>query len=307
MAKTKGDCKKLFLNMIDNATKRGVALPETKNADYRAKFDYFLDSTVKYMAGIYPLSSTYTIIQDKLDNLIGDSIGFKIQSYTPDITHEYTVSGAKSYFLEINGTGTITISVNGTVVKTINNTTKGKFTSYKGNITANTGDSVKLSFIGDYPYSYKNIALFGFAYPTDTDVPDYRAYMEYDVPSDFLKFDNITLKTNPLIFGMYQKYKWEHSKKIIIPYNDFGTYDIHYFRYPATIAVDASDDTIIDAEENTVELIVMECAVKATAADDPSLSNYIRSLFQEQASNVSYETDKQFQTSIDIVYSILGY
>ncbi len=45
---TKGDCLALMLRYLDEATKKGIELPETKNADYRDKFNYCTENIVSH-------------------------------------------------------------------------------------------------------------------------------------------------------------------------------------------------------------------------------------------------------------------
>jgi hypothetical protein len=46
--RTKGEARELFLTVIDEATKKGVKLPATKNADYRDKFNKIETNSASY-------------------------------------------------------------------------------------------------------------------------------------------------------------------------------------------------------------------------------------------------------------------
>lgn len=301
---TKGDCLKLFLRYIDEATKKGIELSETKNADYRDKFNYFLNESLKYMAGLIKIPAVFQVTQNPIPNQLGLLSGFEIRQYLPGTPIVLTGKGTKSYYFEMDNIGTVTIAVNGTTVKTIDNTSKRQFTAHKGNITATDSDTVTITFGGDYPYNIRNTALFAYPFPTDDDVPDFTRYVEYDMPADFMSFDNVILRSDPAIYEIYKAMRWENNKKVILEYYKSGSFDIHYYRYPTEISPTASDSTELDIEEKAVDLVALDTAVRATAADNPSLSSWLRSLFIEKAQNVIGEDVAQ-EARIETVYSMM--
>lgn len=302
--KTKGDCMALFLRILDEATKKGVDLPSTKNADYRDKFNYFLDGAQKYIAGLIKIPAVYQITQNPIPNLLGLLQGFDIKQYLPGTDIILTSTGAKSYYFEMDNVGSALIKVNGTTVTTINNTEKRKFTAYKGNIVATDTDTVTITFTGSYPFNIRNTAMYKYSFPLDSDVPDYTPYTTYNMPTDFMSFDVAIIKTDPRVYQAYTAYKWENSKKIVLNYYDKGSFDIHYFKYPADISPTALDSTPLEVEDKAIELVVLQAGIKATAADNPSLSSWLRSLYIEQVQNVvnaELPTDNRIQT----VYSMM--
>jgi hypothetical protein len=301
MSKTKGDCMASFLRLLDEATKKGIELPTTKNADYRDKFNHFLDYANKYIAGIIKLPAVFQVTRYPIPNLLGENQGFEMKRHLPGEDETISLTGAKAYYLELDNVATVEFRVNGVLLTTISNATKGGFKSYKGNITAATTDAVTIKFTGDYIYNYRNIAFYGYAFPEDEDVPDYVPYPEYDMPDDFMSFDNVILKTDPRVYEAYVAHKWENNKKVILNYYDKGSYDIHYFRYPKTILPDADETTEIDAEDKVIELIVLQAGIKATAADNASLSSWLRQLFVEQIQNIAND-NKINETTVQTIY-----
>lgn len=303
MAKTKGDCLKQFLRMLDEATKKGIELPETKNADYRDKFNYFLDSAQKYIAGIIKIPAVTQITQNPIPNQLGFMSGFELRQYLPGTPIVLTGKGTKSYYFEIDNIGTVTIAVNGATVDTIENTDKRKFTAHKGNITATDADTITITFSGNYPYNIRNTALFAYNFATDDDVPTYTRYVEYDMPDDFMSFDTVILRSDPAIYDIYKAMRWENNKKVIFEYYKSGSFDIHYYKYPADILPSAADTTELEIEEKAVDLVVLDAGVRATAADNPSLSSWLRSLYIERVQNIvgmEVPEESQIQTLFSI-------
>jgi hypothetical protein len=290
MARTKGEARELFLTVLDEATKKGIALPATKNADYRDKFNKFLNEAQIYIAGLVKIPAVFTVTQNLIPNQLGQLNNHDMVLYLPGNDIVKTQTGTKAYYFEVDNIGTITIAMNGVTVKTIENTSKRKFTAHKGNTGANSTDTVTITFTGEYPYSIKNICMYAYKFPTDEDVPVYDPYPSYDVPADFMSFDVVTLRTNTRLYELYKAYKWENNKKVILEGYKTGSFDIHYFKYPTAILPTASDDTVIEIEDKAFDLLVLHTGILATAADNPTLSAYLRSLFIEKVQNVVGET-----------------
>ena len=300
--KTKGDARKYFLRIIDEATKKGVDVAVSKNADYNDKFDYFLDESQKYIAGIITIPDVFQVTQNPIPNLIGNENGFDLLQILPDDPKTFELVGCKSCYFEMDNIGTCTIKINGVVDQTINNTVKGSFAAYQVLIPANSIDAVTVEFSGLYPYNIRYTGFYGYTFPTTLDVPVYTPDVSYDMPDDFLKFDSVVIKSDPKIYASYVLHKWESTHKIILNYGDSGSFDIHYFKYPADIAPDAEDTTVLEIEDKGFELVALQCAILATAADNPALSSWVRSLYVEKVQNVIQQEQPMFN-AVQTVFS----
>ena len=303
MSKTKGDAKAYFLRVLDEATKKGVAIAESKNADYRDKFDYFLDSAQKYIASIIKIPSVFTLTQNQIPNMEGLMRGFDIEQVLPDKPKVYTFTGCKALYFEVDNVCDVVIKVNGVILETISNTVKRQFTAYKRLTGATSTDTVEITFTSLYPFNKRNTGFFAYPFPLESDVPEYLPFVAYDMPSDFLEFDSVIIKSDPRIYQSYIAHKWENNKKIVLNYYDKGSFDIHYYKYPATIANDALDTVVLDVEDKAFEVVALQCAVMATAADNPPLSSWLRSLYVEKIQNIS-QTEQAIMNSIQTVFSI---
>jgi hypothetical protein len=304
MARTKGEARDYYLRIIDEATKKGIDLPQTKNADYRDKFDYFLDTAQKYIAGIVKIPSVFNLTQNPIPNMIGNFQGFDIVQVLPGTDKVFTLTGCKSYYFEMNSVGECEISVNGSVTLTISNFQRNVYTAYRGQTGAAETDTVTFKFIATFPFNIRNTGFYAYPFPTDEDVPSYMPYVSYDMPSNFLEFDSVILKSDERVYRSYIDHKWENNKKVVLNYYDKGSFDIHYYKYPATISPTADDSTVLDIEEKAFELVVLQCAIMATAADNPNLSGWLRNLYVEKAQNVSQQI-QPIMNEVQTVYSIM--
>lgn len=301
--KTKGDCIALYLRYLDSATKKGVALPITKNADYRDKFSFFLNEAQIYISSLIKIPAVFTITQNPIPNLLGLLQGFDMIQYLPGTPKVLTTTGCKSFYLELDNIGTVTVAVNGTTVQTLTNTLKRQFTPYKANTGASSGDIVTITFTGLYPYNIRNTALYGYAFPTDADVPDYTPMLSYDMPSNFMSFDNVMLKSDPRSYEAYLAYKWESTKKVLLGYYDKGSFNVYYYAYPTTILSTDLDTVLMSVEDKAIDLVVLQAGIMATASDNSSLSSWLRSLYIEKVQNITNDSTVS-DTSITTVYSI---
>lgn len=303
--KTKGDCLAMYLRFLDEATKKGISLPTTKNADYRDKFGYLVSEAQTYVASIIKIPSVYTITQFPIPNQLELLQGFDAVQYLPGTPKIFTFIGTKSYYFEINNVGTITIKINGVTTQTINNTVKRIFTPYKANTGANDTDVVTFIFDGLYPYNIKNTGFYPYPFPTDSDVQVYMPFVDYDMPSDFMSFDIVTLKSDPRIYESYVEYKWENNRKVILNYYDTGSFDIHYYAKPVEILPTDLDSVPMSVDDKAVGLVAMWTAVLATTGEpDKSLSSWLRSLFQEQIRNMTGDSQIS-DSSVQTVFNMM--
>lgn len=299
--KTKLDCLNLFLNYLDEFSKKGVPLPTTKNADYTTKFNFFLNEAQIYIAGLIKIPAVFQVTQFPIVNQLGEK--FDIRQYLPGENKVLTATGVKSYYFEMDNVGTVEIAINGVLFKTITNTLKRQFTAYKGNTGALNTDIVTITFTGLYPYNIRNTAMYAYAFPLDEDVPVYSITTEYPMPTDFMSFDAVVIRSDPMMYENYIGYKWENNKKVILRSFEKGSFDIHYFKYPATILPTAVDTTPLEVEDKAIDLVVLQAGIMATASDNPSLSSWLRSLYIEKVQNV-VNVELPGETSIQTIYSM---
>jgi hypothetical protein len=76
------------------------------------------------------------------------------------------------------------------------------------------------------------------------------------MPTDFMSFDTIIIKSDPRVYEQYIAHKWENNKKIILENYKQGSFDIHYYRYPTVIAHDADDSIALDVEDKAFDLVL---------------------------------------------------
>jgi hypothetical protein len=293
--------RKLMLQYIREYTNKGQIIDATKTADYSNVHDHFLDTVQKEVALQIKIPAVMKITQNHIQSQLGLLQGFDLQQYLPGKPIAITKTGTKSLFFEMDSIGTVTIAVNGTVTRTINNTTKSEFTEYRLHTGATDTDTVTITFSGNYPYNIRNVAPYAYAFPTDEDIPKYQPYISYDLPEDFYQFDTVVMRSDPRVYRIYNEMKWENNNKVILNYYDVGSFDIHYFRYPKTIPEDAPEDTKLELEEKGALLVPMKLAALVVAEDKPDISNKLLTMYESQLANIANATSQGTQ-KVETVY-----
>jgi hypothetical protein len=235
-------------------------------------------------AGKY-ITKDIEITQNPIDNIMSQPLyKMNVYSYPKEIIPCEAV-GAKAYYFEVDNTATIDILVDGVVVETINNTVKGKFTAYKKNIPNPDGKTVKIDFKGLYPYQYTNIALYGVAFETDSDVWEYVSEHRYDMKSlvpDFYKLKDIIYQSgfNEVRYEKTANYQKEGDSVIVLGGLNKGRWKVFYYAYPQTITKTTPDSTPLSLDPEVAALLSTYIASELMMEDDPALAVQFRNEFE---------------------------
>jgi len=263
----------------------GSTIPSDESTnDYIAAMPYVANEGIQMLAtaGKY-LVKSISISHNPIPNLLGDDVGGKIYSY---ISGKNTLSacGAKSFYFEITGKGTAKVKC-GDLAKTFAFDSFGKYVSYKG-IIANT-DCVDVTFEvnSDYPYAFKNVALYGANYIDDTQVPIYAEKVRYkmtDLATDFHSLNSIYFEgdiNNTRYIKTDDVYQ-EGDKVIALERDIPGNYTIYYNALPDIITISTADDYELPLDREVVAILPLYMASQLYKDDDISLATQYRNEFE---------------------------
>lgn len=303
-----GEAKKKALSLMAEYSVDGVVTPDGENADYLNRMNRFADIAQKEIAQVKKIHAVYPISHNTIKPLQGLLQGFDLKQYIPGNDLIDTYPGVKSFYFEVDNLGDIYIeeNVNGvwTPLITINNTVKGVFTAYKGNILAsNPFNQVRLRFSGDYVYNVRNKALYAYAFPTDADVQEYRPYVKYQMPSDFMELQKVIQEGDPRVYKEMIAFYWEGKRTFVLNYYDVGSFSIHYYRYPTDITLSTTDDYEFEVDTEAQELIPFFMAARAIIDENQTLGIQLLNEYQVKLSRL-FTTDDFGITTITQNYSI---
>lgn len=288
-----GDVKTKVLKLIDEYSQKGVPINVTKNADYIVRVADLSDLAQKEIAQYRKINASFVVTQFKINNMLGNQFR-TYQHITDDVI--FTAQSAKSYYFEVDNIAEIYIEEETTpgvwlILKKIDNTVQKIFSVYKGLITpVNVNDSIRIRFSGAYVYSFKNIALYGVNFPSASDIIAYNPMVKYDLPSDFMELNKITIESDYEQYIDIQNFKWEGKSKVIIPYNVEGSINFLYYKVPITIPSNAPDDTTFEIDEDAQQLIPVYVAQAVMKVENPILSNVLLSEYQNKLANLKPNT-----------------
>lgn len=311
MGLTLTESKQLMLKYINEYSTDGAIISEQENLDYLLKHNQFANKVQFELAKLIKIPAVYKITQNPIPNQLGLLFGFDVKQYRPDEgDYILTAVGTKSYYFEVDNIATVYIeeNINGvwTVKETISNTTKGQFTAYKNLISlVNTTNEVRIRFSGSYVYNIRNTAMFKYTFPTASDIPIYKPYTYYDMPSDFMELDEIVQEGNERVYRETLEFYWENRKRLRLNYYDVGSFDVHYWRYPTKITDSTPDTYEYEVIEEAAQLIPIKVAALVVPEEKSTIFQRLLQLYEVELSRI-VNTEVTKPQQVQSIYSILG-
>lgn len=196
----------------------------------------------------------------------------------------YEAKGAKAYYFETTGPAKVDIYLDETLALSKEIEAHSAFEVMKGIIPNTEEKTAKIVFSGDYPYQFRNVALYNITFQSDEDVWDaspIRRINLRDALQDFYK-----LVTTDVVYekdGEYLKFKdydWEGDSTLILDGLKQGNYKIHYFAYPKEITSQTEDDYELELDPEVASLLPVYIAAELYEDDDSSMAYYIREQYE---------------------------
>ena len=259
-------------------------------------------ATINYLAamphvaneGLQLLSTSGKFILKKLEiahtpieNTLADSDSIRLYSMNNG-TKEFSIDGAKSYYVEFYGKGTLQIKVDNVVVSTVTMTSPKTFTAYKANIANINNKTVVLSIASTYPCAFKNLALYEATFETDAEVQSFAEKIRYDVKDlvdDFYMFENTDVYfegdgINDTRYAKITDFLQESNHVLVIDRCRPGLYTFYYKAYPVEITSSTLDDYELPLDREVVVLLPLYIASELYKDDDIGMSNQYRNEFE---------------------------
>lgn len=255
-----------------------------------------------------PKTKVYELSHFPIDNLLGNDKGEPVSN--DDEALIFVADGAKAYYFECNGNGTLIIEKNiaGDEWAVIGSETlmsaDGSFTKYRGFIKDGsefyTG-TVRLRFAGEYILWVKNVAMYDkLRSGKVTDIPDFSEYVAYDFASlanDFASFVRppIADAGQNKGFVLDSDYFVSGDATLLIPASVKGSYSVRYNKKIASINQDENAETTnIDLDDDLCAILPNLVAAYIWVDDEPTKAEYYLSLYREQAAEI-YATAKKLE------------
>ena len=222
------------------------------------------------------------ISQMKINNLVSETEANAIHEFSD--SYSCQVDEGQSYYFEVSGTGTCNISVDGTVVDTLNIESTG-YTPIKGLIANTNKKPVKLEFTTSYPMGLKNIAIYKETFEDDAHVVPFTQKIKYDMKA--LAPDFYMIDPQGIYFeGAYQKYLQtsdfyqEGTKTLVLDRDMIGNFTIYYRAYPEQITSETLDDYELPIDIEVFTLLPLYMASQLYKDDDNGIATAYRNEFE---------------------------
>ena len=281
------------LQAIDEYSRKGNAAAPTKTVDYRLKIPAAANAILMDLAATTgKLPAEWTIVNSPVYNESTRDTS-TIKNHIPGTDDTIaTLTGALSYFLEVTDSYDVYVEeqiagVWTTLVHLTPATAVTTFTELKGLLTPSaTTNSVRIRLTGNYPYRYCNHILYPYAWPTADDVQQNRAWFEYTLPTDWLKFNNAMIRKDTRQWVAFAEYKVTPT---LFAFNRYcvGEILVNYYRKPTTIVVaNASTPTaaelaqVLDANPDAAQIVPLGVVGMIMAGDDANASSYAMNLYE---------------------------
>lgn len=272
---TLSEIKTRILKVLNEYSINGevIGAADENRMDYDLRMNSLIDMHQRKIATtVKKISKSYVFTQYPPTNAIADPDDqFDIVPYEGTTLYYSGGQDAKSYYFEVDGDCTVTIQESedgetwGGIVLTLTPepTRFGLFTAYKGNINPTTDYYVRYKFEGDYAFNIRNIAFYTMAYPTDNDVPAYKDYRPYAMPSDFYQLRYILQNGQKADDKDYLKTpRWQlEGNALYIPWTETGEFRVHYWGYPTAINDSTLDTATLDIDDEATDAIIYGVAM----------------------------------------------
>ena len=229
------------------------------------------------------LFSTYSISYYPVNNLLGMRSNFDIRPFEgTELTFEANGS-AKAYYFEVDDDATVYVedyTSGWNTLQTVTATpTASGFTAYKGIVTPTNGATKsRLRFAGTYYYRTVNRALFGVSFASGSDVPDYRAWILKQMPSDF-KSVNEVIQEIVDEYAVNASYKWEGKRDLYLDYYFQGNLRIVYRPIPSVIT--ALSNTLLLDDVTCRMVLPYGLAAHLMLDENSAMASYFNSRYEE--------------------------
>lgn len=304
MAITLKQIKAMSLQLINQYSIAGQNIPSSYNnqQDYILRMTALINDAQNYIATTTKkIFAQYVITQTPIPNILsGDTRETKTHLNT-DIS--YHVDSAKAYYFEVSGDATVSIKTkNGTQIIECEQGDTSEFKAYKGLITDT--EDVTLIFGGQYPYSFRNVALYNQNFKTENDIPSNALYQEYIMPLNFYQLVGRGIPyTGKNKYCLTHDYEWRGKKTLMLRSDLVGEWKIDYYKYPTAITDSTEDGYILDVYEEAVWCIPYYVAAHLVMQDD---ANAAYTLLNEWELKMS-RLNESIQTDVNIIEDVYGF
>ena len=224
------------------------------------------------------------IAHTPLPNVIAENIANKIHTVIDD-EMDFEGEGARAYYFEFLGKGTLEVYVNGALVDTVALVSTTHFTPYRGVISNADKEKVVIKIKTAYSASIKNIALYKVLFDSADEVQTYGEKIKYDlkkIADDFycMSSSEIYYEGENPRYVRTNDYYQEANNILVLDRNMPGNYTIYYNAYPTQITHETLDEYELPLDPEVAVLLPLYMASQLYKDDDAGIATTYRNEFE---------------------------
>ena len=261
----------------------GSTIPsDDSTRDYLAAMPYAANEGILMLstAGKF-LVKSFSIAVNPIKNLLSEYHASTIHSLVKG-DMEFVAEGAHSYYFEVTGNCTYTITV-GETETTEPITAINEYIALKGLIENTDNEVVKITFSSELPYAVKNIALYEAKFEEPENIPAYAEKLRYratDIAEDFYTINSIYFEGETTGYIKTDEVYQEGDKTLVFDRDIPGNYIIYYNALPVTITLETEDDYELPLDREVSAILPLYMASQIYKEDDISISTQYRNEFE---------------------------
>lgn len=276
--------QQIFDNAMDLMDKRNNTgeVDAAKTARYKVRAPSIISIAQATLARDGDLFKSYEIYHSRFTNLIGMRFDLPVSFLGQDITYT-SPTVAKAYYFDVDGDGIVNIEeevagVWATLISVLTGNILG-MTAFKGTLVSSLGATrTRITFTGSSFYRLMNVALFAEPFLA-TQVPVYRAWVEYIMPTDFKSVNQIVKKSPIQSYQRDSYYTWEGKNRLYIDYTYTGIVKVIYVPICVPI-LDLTQELEIDDTAST-NCLTYFLAAHLLLMEDPEISSFYNQMYME--------------------------
>ena len=278
-------------------------------------FYYAANRAMLQVNALRPILSIGEIYHRACDNKALNA-GHNIRYFTGEDVIIDASGPVKAYYFETLGTGEARIEIYNSVVggweikDNITFSDNNEFTAHKGLIKpdgAFTDKAVRLRFIGEFAYRYRNVAFYDVVFSNDPeDVQPYTEYVTYDlkkVCDGFIELAEQPMKEGYLRLG--PNYVLESPNVLLIKRECADDVKIKYKKEPKRLKYTdnpAKDETELELDPELSELVPLLVAAYIWADEGDGKYALYLELYRERAA----EIERRSRSKEPAEYKLVG-
>lgn len=279
---TKGRAIEEALRWMDEASINGDAPASAHLADYRDRAAHLLSGVVSVLAGQFRIPKTFTVVQNPIPNLLGDS--YSVHSVTPGSDYSADVNNMRALYLEVSGEVDVIVARGGQELYRMKHYSDNGFTPVRIALPDNSGKT-SLRVTSDGVSSIRYVAAYDVPFRYEDDVPANTPYAAYDLPCDLREYDKCVRTSDGTSYEEFHDVRREGFRTFLLPRRVSGQFEFHYWRNPKDVPFEAHDDTPLEVAPEAEALVGLKLA-----------SDLARGIPESQS--VSYWLDAEFSSRI---------